>query len=183
MASVIENKNTAKRSRLTTEEQKQSEMQQQTAPTEKSSVELQQALKTIEQRDTTIAEMKLKLDAATRQNVALTQQVELLKKFYSSAEKMDATAEKMTASVNSKTSADELLREDLEIWSKEIGDNIADEIVKRVLRATDGALEKIDTQFCDQLDQQGETLKKVKNQPLIILYQYLVLVVQFRIKI
>ena len=79
---------------------------------------------------------------------------------------MDATAEKMTASVNSKTSADELLREDLEIWSKEIGDNIADEIVKRVLRATDGALEKIDTQFCDQLDQQGETLKKVNDQSI-----------------
>lgn len=79
---------------------------------------------------------------------------------------MDATAEKMTASVNSKTSADELLREDLEVWSKEIGDNIADEIVKRVLRATDGALEKIDTHFCDQLEQQGETLKKVNDQSI-----------------
>ena len=68
--------------------------------------------------------------------------------------------------MNSKTSVDELLREDLVIWSREIGDNIADEIVQRVLKATDGALEKIDIQFSDQLDKQGDSLKEINDKSI-----------------
>ena len=69
---------------------------------------------------------------------------------------MDATAEKLMMAVRDKIDSDELLREDLMVWSAEMGDGMANQMY----RAVDHALRKIQAQFDAQVHQQKEYVKK-----------------------
>ena len=73
---------------------------------------------------------------------------------------MDATAEKLMIAVRDKIDSDELLREDLMVWSTEMGNGMAG----KMYVAMDYAIKKIQGQLDAQINQQKEYVKKFGDE-------------------